>query len=626
MGFNFSAFASGAVSAAGKSLEEQHKATKDSIDKNIKFAYESGLPYTRQRKERIRSMTKLDTELGHLGLSKPQIDVVMGGTDASIADFIKSSKAEVARTGGKFEPASQVVVDPSGASSPWQGVQFGTVDQSALTKPDVPGSSSLLSKWTGTEGSTKGYDDLTRKSAAELERTTGVSYQDVQAASQGAYTYGDAALGTITMANTSQAVALEGSQLQLAEQQALSSSRVEATLRSYKQAKLRGEWEVEDRAVKELQNELAIQVGEYRLETGIDIKEIDAKLESIVYNTRRMAYGDNPSQGLYIANLALMEETAKGDEADITKLATIKSSISSMNLLIGEQLARTKNASQSVSWNQWDNVYEDEMDKALAKLLPDVKKPMWIYDRQGNRAFDFSLKGGKAAHEQAAKNANVAFALKARNMVKNGMAPSAYLEGYMSLRGSDPRVLTLPGAPSDDEDINPTNDYVVIGTSVNGNPYFKVRSGRAILKTNEQNDIAAEKDQAMKGRVAPNQSLSALAEQYRNSYEANQEPPAPPAPVSLWRQGMEWGEEWWEEGRNTKEQNKEFQILARDRRKNVSASDKNDINTLYRNLLKGDHRDKPVAELKDLYINLLNTGYTSIQLIFARDQLAALEE
>ena len=210
-------------------------------------------------------------------------------------------------------------------------------------------------------------------------------------------------------------------------------------------------------------------------------------------------------------------------------------------------------------------------------------------------------------------------------MVANGMKPSSYLEGYMSLRGSDPSVLTLPSVPQDKDDINSANEYVVSGASPNGNPYIKVMSGRAILKqmAAEDLDTSVAEEKAFTNK----QSLAALAEQYRIASEGRPSNPkitvpAEDAPVSLWKQGMEW----WEEGANTREQNKEFQILARDRRKNVSASDKNDINTLYRNLLKGEHQDKPVAELKDLYINLLNTGYTAIQLIFARDQLAALEE
>ena len=543
MGFNFGAFASGAISAAGTAVEEQHKATKDRIDKSTAFAYESGLSFHKQRKERIRSMGKLSTELGHLGLSAPQIDVVMGGTDSSIADFIKSSKAEIARTGGSFQPASQVTVDPSGQSAPWQNAQFGTVDESALVKPVVPGRSSILSGLTGTKGSTKGYEDLTRKSASELESATGVSYQDVQAASQGAYKYGDAALGSITMANSSQAVAFEGSQLQLQEQKALSSARVEATLRSYALAKTKGEWDMEDRQVQELQNELAIRVGEYRLETGIDIKEMDSKLETIVYNTRRMAYGDSASDGLYIANLALMDETAKGDAADPAKITSIKASISSMNLLIGEQLARTKNASQSVSWNQWDSVYDEEVDKALSNILPDPEKPYWVYDARGNRTFDYSLQGGKDAEKVAQKIASEAFAKKARFMVANGMKPSSYLEGYMSSRGKDPRILTLPAAPSNEENINPASDYVVSGNTIAGDPYIRVMSGKKILEKNAQRDAAKETNaknmetNAQDRGPASTQSLSALAAAYQNANPSETE--TEDAPVSLWKQAVD---------------------------------------------------------------------------------------
>jgi len=45
MGFNFGAFAAGAIKGAGDLVEKQHKETKDSIDSNMKFAYEQGLPF-----------------------------------------------------------------------------------------------------------------------------------------------------------------------------------------------------------------------------------------------------------------------------------------------------------------------------------------------------------------------------------------------------------------------------------------------------------------------------------------------------------------------------------------------------------------------------------------------------
>ena len=54
MGFNFGAFAAGAVKGAGDLMEKQNKETRDTIDSNMKFAYQSGLPLCQGKAEAFK--------------------------------------------------------------------------------------------------------------------------------------------------------------------------------------------------------------------------------------------------------------------------------------------------------------------------------------------------------------------------------------------------------------------------------------------------------------------------------------------------------------------------------------------------------------------------------------------
>ena len=94
MGFNFGAFAAGAISGAGEIMEKQHKDTKDSIDANMKFAYEQGLPFHRERMKDKKRFEGYASTLQNMQLGADQISVVMGKSEDFIKDFIVKSTAE----------------------------------------------------------------------------------------------------------------------------------------------------------------------------------------------------------------------------------------------------------------------------------------------------------------------------------------------------------------------------------------------------------------------------------------------------------------------------------------------------------------------------------------------------
>ena len=94
MGFNFGAFAAGAVKGAGDLMEKQNKETKDTIDSNMKFAYQSGLPFVRERQKRLRSLTGQANDLANLGLTPDEVNAVMGQSDKQIQEFIDGSIKE----------------------------------------------------------------------------------------------------------------------------------------------------------------------------------------------------------------------------------------------------------------------------------------------------------------------------------------------------------------------------------------------------------------------------------------------------------------------------------------------------------------------------------------------------
>ena len=152
MGFNFGAFAAGAIKGAGDLVEKQHKETKDTIDSNMKFAYEQGLPFHRQRMKDKKRFEGYASTLQNMQLGADQISVVMGKSEDFIKDFIVKSTAEK-ESRPDFDIPSQVIVKNGGNITDWRNVQLGTIDLPKVNRKTQSSNSSLLGSMLGTNRS-----------------------------------------------------------------------------------------------------------------------------------------------------------------------------------------------------------------------------------------------------------------------------------------------------------------------------------------------------------------------------------------------------------------------------------------------------------------------------------------
>ena len=216
MGFNFGAFAAGAVKGAGDLMEKQNKETRDTIDSNMKFAYQSGLPFVRERQKRLRSLTGQANDLANLGLTPDEVNAVMGQSDKQIQEFIDGSIKEK-KMNTEFDPASQINMQEGGTITPWQDVQMGTIDTPSLNTPKPVARKSIFSSLMGSDdsGSDAGFERLRGKAEQEMSSITGVGYKDVIAASQGAYTYGKRSDATINLVDSSLSASARMQQINL---------------------------------------------------------------------------------------------------------------------------------------------------------------------------------------------------------------------------------------------------------------------------------------------------------------------------------------------------------------------------------------------------------------------------
>jgi len=462
MGFNFGAFAAGAIEGAGDIMEKQHKETKDSIDANMKFAYEQGLPFHRQRMKDKRRFEGYASTLQNMQLGADQVSVVMGKSEDFIKDFIAKSSAEkLAKP--EFDIPSQVTVKEGGNITDWRNVQLGVIDLPKVNQPTQSSSSSLLGSMLGTNrtsGNSKGFNRLVDKTRSQMESITGTSYDSVAAAGQQAYSYDEGSEGTVNIVSTAAQLDIEGKQLQIDQitqmnPLILDAARWNATNRQTVAARAEAQEEFEVTKRKWI-----VAAGEYRFAKGLDKMETDNKIAQITENIKIRKYGTSPESGLYALHLAIAEEQDM-DNPDLEKIASLQKGKIGIGIFLGELRADQNQASSDISYAQWNSSYDSRVNEILA-LTVDAKNPAWVVDKFGNRSFDFNLGQSREMGKQAKARATSEFVQSIRELNKKRPI-SGDLQQWLIVQDSfDIDLVTLDVMPDDESDIVDDKLYVIL--------------------------------------------------------------------------------------------------------------------------------------------------------------------
>ena len=488
MGFNFGAFAAGMVEGAGDIMEKQHKETKDTIDKNMTFAYQQGLPYHRARKEKQRKLEGYASDLSSMQLSADQIDAVMGKSVSFIENFITSSQKEVQRTGGKFKAGSQINMTKGGRLTPWQDVQLGTIDKASVTPMKAPSRKSLFGSMIGADdtATSSGFSRLKNKAQSEMESITGASYDDVTAAGGGYYSYEQGSEADITMVDSASAMSYEYSAMQK-KQFEDSAPYVLANLKRSSERAVTVE-QREDFLWKftKKKAEYADKVGDARIDADIDALKLQEELDDITYKTKIRQYGTSAQDGYWISTLALMDEQTK-EAPDPEKIAMLEKHQFSMSILVDDQINRNVKAGQVVSYAQLQSTYENRVLQILEKSV-NPKNTLWITRRDGTVTFDFSRAEGQKLAASARIQAANEFTASARTSAGRGNPVSNYLTAFMDYNiNLDPDLATMPLAPTRKGEVNDDTVYII----QNEIPLQHSPSQREDEKRNEQGRIAS---------------------------------------------------------------------------------------------------------------------------------------
>ena len=461
MGFNFGAFAGGAIKGAGDIMEKQHKETKDSIDSSMKFAYEQGLPFHRERMKDEKRFKGYASTLQNMQLGADQISVVMGKSEDFIKDFIVKSSAEK-QAKPEFSIPSQVTVKKGGTITDWRKVHLGVIDLPNVNKPTKPTRSSLLGSMLGTNGSgnSKGFNNLVDRTRSEMESITGTSYDDVAAAGQQAYTYEQGSEGTVNIVNTAAQLDMEGKQAHLdyilkMNPLNLDTARWNATHRETVEGRAEAQEEFEVTKRKWI-----VAAGEYRFSKDLDKMETDEKIAQITENIKIRKYGSSPESGLYALHLAIVEEQDM-DNPDLEKIAALQKGKIGIGIFLGELRADQNQASSDISYAQWNSSYDSRVNEILA-LTVDAKNPAWVVDQFGKRSFDFNLGQSREMGKQAKARATSEFVQSIRELNKKRPI-SGDLQQWLIVQDSfDIDLVTLDAMPDDEADIVDDKLYVIL--------------------------------------------------------------------------------------------------------------------------------------------------------------------
>ena len=460
MGFNLGAFAAGAIKGAGDLMEEQHKETKDSIDKNMKFAYEQGLPFHRARKDKLRKFKGYAADLQNMQLSADQVSVVMGKSEKFITDFIANSQREKQDV-PTFDIASQVTMKDGGTITPWENVQMGTIDLPSIEQVEAPKRKSLFSTMTGAPSTSSGFDRMKNKTQTEMEGITGASYNDVSAAAGQYYNYEVGSEGTVNMINSSASRAYGDADIRSNELAELSPIRIEGALFQLANAKVGAERDDQRYIVEEMANKIKLRADTAWFDSNIDADILQDKLSTIKKNILTRNFGVTPEQGLYAIESAILQEKLV-DSPDPEKIEMLEKNRMSVLILLGDQESRARDVNQTLTYGHWNTAYDSRVLEILSANVQS-DDPAWVYDSVTRvKSFDWSRSNSKAYEDAAKAQAAFEFTENVRKQHKDGLVPNNYLTQFMYNKFQlDPSIISLPINPTKVADVDKDAVYAV---------------------------------------------------------------------------------------------------------------------------------------------------------------------
>ena len=460
MGFNLGAFAAGAIKGAGDLMEEQHKETKDSIDKNMKFAYEQGLPFHRARKDKLRKFKGYAADLQNMQLSADQVSVVMGKSEKFITDFIANSQREKQDV-PTFDIASQVTMKDGGTITPWENVQMGTIDLPSIEQVEAPKRKSLFSTMTGAPSTSSGFDRMKNKTQTEMEGITGASYNDVSAAAGQYYNYEVGSEGTVNMINSSASRAYGDADIRSNELAELSPIRIEGALFQLANAKVGAERDDQRYIVEEMANKIKLRADTAWFDSNIDADILQDKLSTIKKNILTRNFGVTPEQGLYAIESAILQEKLV-DSPDPEKIEMLEKNRMSVLILLGDQESRARDVNQTLTYGHWNTAYDSRVLEILSANVQS-DDPAWVYDEVTRvKSFDWSRSNSKAYEDAAKAQAAFEFTENVRKQHKDGLVPNNYLTQFMYNKFQlDPSIISLPINPTKVADVDKDAVYAV---------------------------------------------------------------------------------------------------------------------------------------------------------------------
>jgi len=487
MGFNFGAFAAGAIKGAGDLVEKQNKETKDSIDSNMKFAYQSGLPFHRERQKRLRSLTGQANDLANLGLTPDEVNAVMGQSDKQIQEFIDGSIKEK-KMDNSFDPATQINMQDGGTITPWKDVKMGSIDLPSINAPKQVGRKSILSSLMGTSGSSAGFDRMRGRAEQEMSSITGVNYNDVSAAAQGAYTYGERSDATINLVDSSVSNAYRMQQLNLDIAERIGLKGADAQLLAFKRAQTGGEREDERYKIQEKINEIDLMTLQFKIDNDMPQKELENQLSEIKKAQADYDFGTDSYDGIFITARAIMIEELK-DNPNQEKLKSLYSTRSFLHQTIAEQSALKKDSSAEISFPQYKAIFDEETTRIVKDY---VGENQYFTYSDGVATFDYTKMNAQAyqkyARQQAASN-------WIGNMRETGQPVSQQMTNWMGLNqkmfgGSAQDLATLPAY--DANNVDPKQRYVFTidaPSGIDGAKKVRTASGKVVWEVPAAGEI-----------------------------------------------------------------------------------------------------------------------------------------
>ena len=509
MGFNFGAFAAGAVKGAGDLMEKQNKETRDTIDSNMKFAYQSGLPFVRERQKRLRSLTGQANDLANLGLTPDEVNAVMGQSDKQIQEFIDGSIKEK-KMDTKFDPASQINMQEGGTITPWKDVKMGTIDTPSINTPKPMGRRSILSSLMGSDGSGSdaGFDRLRSKAEQEMSSITGVSYNDVSAAAQGAYNYGERSDATINLVDSSVSAAARMQQLNLEIAEKLGTKGVDAQLFAFSRAKIGAEREDKRAIIQDKINEIDLMTLKFKIDNDMPQKELENELSEIKQAQLEYDFGTDSYDGLFITSRAIMIEELK-DDPNKEKLKSLYATRSFLHQTIAEQSALKKDSSAEISFPQYKAIFDEEAKRIVKDYVGENE---YFTYSDGVATFDYTKMNAQAyekyARQQAASN-------WITNMRETGQPVSQQMTNWMGLNqkmfgGSAQDLATLPAY--DASNVDPKQRYVFTvdaPSGIDGAKKVRTASGKVVWEVPAAGEIGVIQVPVVKAyRVATGEKIT----------------------------------------------------------------------------------------------------------------------